>query len=398
MTPAENGRLPDLADGSSRASGPDHWVVYVDLDAYYVSCELRERPDLVGQPVIVGPPPAAGPTRGVVLSASYEARKFGVHSAQPVSQAARLCSDAVWIPPDFPKYGRVAESVRTLLRRFSPDLLPLSIDEAALRIDPMPVDEARALAQRIQRALREELGLPSSLGVATSRRVAKIATDRAKPGGIIVVPRGEEREFLSPLPVRAIPGVGPKTEELLRQAGITTIGELAARRPSELSRVLGTFARELVTLARGEGVDPVEEAAGPRSRSTDRTFPRDVETWEDIEPALRELSADLASSLEREGLRYAGVGVAFRWSDFTRSQRSHALGAAQEGVRAMEAVAVRLARELWDGEQAGRGRAVRTLSVRTERLSELRQRQVSLDEFEPASPPTTKRARGRSVQ
>jgi nucleotidyltransferase/DNA polymerase involved in DNA repair len=358
------------------------WVVYVDLDAYYVSCELRDRPELVGRPVIVGPPPAAGPSRGVVLSASYEARAFGVHSAQPAAQAARLCPEAVWIPPDFEKYGRVADQVRTLLRRFSADLLPLSIDEAALRLGPVPQTDVRATAEAVQEALRKELSLPASIGVATTRAVAKVATDRAKPGGIVVVERGTEAAFLAPLSVRAIPGVGPKTEELLRAAGILTIGELARARPTDLARKVGPYARELVVLARGEGTDPVEEHAGPRSRSTDRTFPRDIGDWEPLEAAVRELAQDLARSLEEEGLRYAGVGIAYRWSDFTRSQRSRALGTAQEGTGALEKTAVRLARELWEEERSGRQRPVRTLSVRTERLSERHQRQASLDAFD----------------
>jgi nucleotidyltransferase/DNA polymerase involved in DNA repair len=357
------------------------FTIYVDLDAYYVSCELRDRPELVGQPVIVGPPPADGPTRGVVLSASYEARAFGVHSAQPVGLAARLCPKAVWIAPDFAKYGRIAEEVRARLAGFSNDVLPLSIDEAALRVDVATVEAARAIALAVQESLRRELRLPASLGVAASRVLAKIATDRAKPGGVLVVPPGTEAEFLAPLSVRAIPGVGPRTEEALNRAGVKTIGELAVQRPGELARRLGGFARELIAIARGEAVDPVEEESGPRSRSTDRTFSEDVETWEEIEGAVRELAGDLSASLEREGLRYAGVGVAFRWSDFTRSQHSHALGAAHEGPRPLEGAALRLARELWEQERTGRRRAVRTLSVRTERLSERRQKQASLDEF-----------------
>jgi len=358
------------------------WWVYVDLDAYYVSVEVRERPELRGRPVIVGPPPSAGPTRGVVLSASYEARKFGVHSAQPAAQAARLCPDAVWIPPDHEKYGRVASQVRERLRLFSPDLVPLSIDEAALGIELATPDEARSAAEKVQAALREELDLPSSIGVARTRTVAKIATDRAKPGGIVVVPPETEAAFLAPLPVRAIPGVGPKTEELLRGAGVTTIGELAARRPSDLARRVGSFAREWVALARGEGTDPADEASGPRSRSTDQTFAQDVDRWEEVEPAVRELARDLARSLEKEGLRYTTVGVAFRWNDFARSQRSRSLGAAHEGPDSLEATALRLARELWETERAGRRRSVRTLSVKTERLSERTQRQVVLDEFD----------------
>jgi len=377
--------LPGNLPGEPPRMPERGWVIYVDLDAFYVSCELREHPELVGKPVIVGPPPTAGPSRGVVLSASYEARAFGVHSAQPAAQAARLCPTAVWIPPDFPKYVRTAEEVRTLLFRFASEVLPLSIDEAALRLGPSPPETVRAVAEMVQRTLRTEMGLPASIGVATTRAVAKIATDRAKPGGILVVPVGTEATFLAPLPVRAIPGVGPKTEEMLQAAGVRTIGELAARRPSELARTVGSFARELVLLARGEGEDAMDEPTGPRSRSTDRTFPRDVETWEAMEPAVRELAADLAASLEKEGLRYAGVGVAFRWSDFSRTQRSRALAAAQEGVGALEGTAVRLAHELWDGERSGRQRAVRTLSVRTERLSERRQRQASLDTFQPSA-------------
>jgi|SRR5580658_6017384 nucleotidyltransferase/DNA polymerase involved in DNA repair len=362
------------------------WTVYVDLDAYYVSVELRERPELVGQPVIVGPPPAAGPTRGVVLSASYEARAFGVHSAQPAGQAARLCPTAVWIRPDHSKYGRVAEEVRAVLHRFSPDVLPFSIDEAAVLVDLPTGEEAGVLAREIQAALRSELGLPASLGVARTRAVAKIATDRAKPGGVLVVPPDGEAAFLAPLPVRAIPGVGPKTEELFRSAGVTTIGELAARKPSELARKVGGYVREWVALARGEGHDPIEIDSGPRSRSTDRTFPRDLDSWEEIEPAVRELATDLASSLDKEGLRFATVGVAYRWSDFTRSQRSRTLGAMHEGAESIATSAIRLARELWDAERGSRRRAVRTLTVRTERLAERRQRQSSLETFGYDSP------------
>ncbi len=357
------------------------WTVYVDLDAYYVACELRERPELVGRPVIVGPPPEAGPTRGVVLSASYEARKFGVHSAQPAMQAARLCPGAVWIRPDHAKYGRIAEEVRGVLARFSDRVVPLSIDEAALAVDAETPEAARAVADQVQRALRDEMGLPASLGVAGTRTVAKIATDRAKPGGIVVVPPGEEAAFLAPLPVRAIPGVGPKTEEIFRAAGIATIGELAVRRVSELSRRLGPSARYWITLARGQGKDPEEESGGPRSRSTDHTFPTDVGRWEEIEPTIRELSTELGRSLDKEELRYAGVGVAFRWTDFSRTQRSRALGAAADGPAPLEAAALRLARELWEGEQAGRRRPIRTVSVRTERLSPRTLRQVSLDDY-----------------
>ena len=357
------------------------WVVYVDLDAFYVACEVRERPDLRGRPVIVGPPPSGRATRGVVLSASYEARAFGVHSAQPALQAARLCPDAVWVPPDFAKYERASEEVRAVLRRHSPDVIPFSIDEAAVLLELSGPEEARALAETVQRELQEELHLPASIGAATHRLVAKIATDQAKPGGIVVVAPETTAAFVAPLPVRSIPGVGPKTEEVLRRLGFEKIGDLARARPADLRRTLGAFGRDLVALARGEPIEEGESVAGPRSRSSERTFATDVERWEEIEPAVRGLAEELAGSLEKEDLRYGGVGVAFRWADFTRSQRGRALPAAKEGAAPLAERAVRLARELWEAERAGARRAVRTVSVRVERLRERTGKQASLDAF-----------------
>lgn len=375
------GRRATLPGLPPRDRPPARWVLYVDLDAYYVSCELRDRPELRGKAVIVGPPPSEGPTRGVVLSASYEARPTGVRSAMPVAVAARLCPGAVWIPPDFSKYERVAKEVRALLERHSPAVVPYSIDEAAVIVDGGTVEDVRGLATTIQRELRDELSLPASIGVASSRTVAKIATDRAKPGGILVVPPEETAAFLAPLPVRSIPGVGPKTEELLHREGIQTIGELGARKPSDLARALGSFAGDLVSLARGIPREESEESYEPRSRSTDHTFARDVADWPEVEETVRSLATELASALDRENLRYGTVGVAYRWADFTRSQRSRSLGAAREGAVPLTEAAVRLARELWDSEQATRHRPIRTVSVRTERFVPRTQRQVFLDEF-----------------
>lgn len=356
-------------------------MLYVDLDAYYVSCELRDRPDLKGRPVIVGPSPNEGPTRGVVLSASYEARPSGVRSAMPVGVAARLCPDAVWIPPDFVKYERIARQVRELLNRHSPNVVPFSIDEAAVMLDGADAGEARRVAETIQRELLEELRLPASIGIAASRTIAKIATDRAKPAGIRLVTPAEAPTFLAPLSVRAIPGVGPKTEEILRQHEVRTIGELAARKPAEFSRDLGSFASDLIALARGEPREAPEGPDEPRSRSTDHTFARDAETWAEVEGTVRALAGELADALDRENLRYGCVGVAYRWSDFSRTQRSRTLTAASEGRGPLSEVALRLAHELWEVERAGGARPVRTVSVRTERLAPRFQRQVVLDDF-----------------
>jgi nucleotidyltransferase/DNA polymerase involved in DNA repair len=376
-----SGRPSGTLPGAPTSSDEPDWIVYVDLDAYYVSCELRERPDLAGRMVVVGPPPGVGPSRGVVLSASYDARALGVRSAMPVGAAARLAPQAIWIPPDFSKYERVAKEVRTLLARFSADVEPLSIDEAAVRIGPGPAERAHALAERIQTALREELRLPASLGVATTRVVAKIATDRAKPGGIVVVAPDEVAAFLAPLPVRAIPGVGPKTEARLTDAGYATIGDLAVPRPAELSKVVGSFARELSALARGTPKESSGSYSGPRARSTDRTFERDATSWEELAPALAQLASELGETLSADGWRYGSAGVAFRWGDFSRSAHSRALPAVSEGPEPLREWALRLGHELWDRATAEAPRAVRTVSVRVERLAHRSQRQVSLDDF-----------------
>ncbi len=359
---------------------PTVWVLYVDLDAYYVSCEIRDRPELAQARVLVGPPPAAGPSRGVVLSASYAARTMGVHSAMPAAIAARLCPDAIWIPPDFAKYERISREVRDVLARHAVQVVPYGIDEAAVQVDVASADAARDRAVRLQEEIRRELRLPASIGVATSRIVAKIASDRAKPAGVVVVRPDEVASFLAPLPVRAIPGVGPKTEETLHLHGIATVGELAARSPADLARSLGRFGRDLIQLARGHPVEGPVETWEPHSRSTDRTFGTDIEAWDPIAEAVERMAGDLAESLGRESLRYGSVGVGFRWADFTRTQRVRSLGGAQEGPAALRHAALRLARELWEVDGARGRRPVRTISVRAERLAPRHQRQRRLDE------------------
>ncbi len=372
---------PPLAHLAPTAPARPEWVVYVDLDAYYVACELRDRPDLEGRPVIVGVAPSEGASRGVVLSASYEARAFGVRSAMPVRTAARLCPDAVWVRPDFAKYETTADRVRELLRGFAERVVPYSIDECVLVPPVATGEEGVELARTVQRELKVRLGLGASIGVSTSRVVAKMASDRAKPGGVLLVPPEEIASFLAPLPVRAIPGVGPRTEEVLASHGVRTVGDLASRRASDLVRDLGGFARELVALARGLPGEDVGTETGRRSRSSDRTFERDAVELDTVEPVVRELAAEVARSLTEEGLRYASVSVGFRWADFDRSQRSRSLPAAQEGPEGLVEEALHLARSLWASERSGRARAVRTVSVRAERLSPSTQRQASLDEF-----------------
>ncbi|MCI4318769.1 MAG: DNA polymerase IV [Thermoplasmata archaeon] len=345
------------------------WTIYLDMDAFYVSCELRDRPELKGRPVIVGPDPTKGPSRGVVLSASYEARPFGVRSAQPVGLAHRLCPEAVWIDPDMEKYVRVSHEVRAAVAAVEANLAPLSIDEMAVRVDVPDAASAEERARALQRTIREQLGLPVSVGVATSQIVAKIATDLAKPGGVKVVPPDGVAEFLGPLSVRAIPGVGPKTGELLHRYGVETIADLRGTLPLGLRRELGDFGAWLRRLSRGIVLeDPRRDEAGPRSRSVDCTLEADSSDLGELEKILDGMVERLVPSLEEEHLAFQTVTVALRWADFEQTQRSRTLAASATSRAALQVPARRLLAEIVEREGRGARRPTRRLSLRVERL------------------------------
>ena len=341
------------------------WCLYVDMDAFYVSCELRTRPDLRGLPVVVGPNPREGPSRGVVLSASYEARKFGLRSALPVSRANVLCPAAIWISPDFTKYAAAAKEVRQVLGRFSPEVVPFSIDEAAVLVDLPSPEAAQSMASEIQKTLLAELQLPCSIGASVYRTVAKIGTDRAKPGGLCVVPPERTAEFLAPLPVSAIPGVGPKTQAVLEGLGIATIGQLRDADPHPLLRRFGNFGEELRALASGTPHETGEiEVGPPKSRSSDRTLAEDTRDLDALDKVVRELAREAATSVQSEGFRYETVTLRLRWEDFQQVQHGRSLGAAREGSEPSVRESLRLLHELLQEERAGRNRRVRLVSVR----------------------------------
>ncbi|MCI4364318.1 MAG: DNA polymerase IV, partial [Thermoplasmata archaeon] len=242
------------------------WVFYVDMDAFYVSCELKERPELVGTPVVVGRQPKSSHDRGVVLSASYEARARGVRSAMPSVRAAELLPDATWIPPDFSKYEAASRALSELLDASEENVRRRSIDEAVFEGEYPDALEARGKAVALQSEIRSRLGLPASIGVSPYEVVAKIASDRAKPAGVLVVAGEETAGFLAALPVRSIPGVGPKAEAVLAELGVKTIDDLRRTDPGRLRRRFGRFGDELRALARGEPTPAPRERAGPRQR------------------------------------------------------------------------------------------------------------------------------------
>jgi DNA polymerase IV len=300
-------------------------ILHVDLDAFFAAVEQRDRPELRGLPVIVG---GGGPDdRGVVSTASYEARRFGVHSAMPLRTAGRLCPDAVFLPVDGAKYAHESGRVMAIFRRFTPRVEQVSIDEAFLDVAGSealfgPPDE---IARRLKAAVHEETGLTASVGVATSKLVAKVASDLRKPDGLVVVPAGEEAAFLAPLPIRRLWGVGPATAAALAELGVTTIGDLASLPPDLLTRRFGRHGADLVDRASGIDRDPVHEPDAAKTIGHEHTFDEDTSDPEVIERTILGLADGVAWRLRGAGRRAGTVVVKVRDSGFRTVTRQKAL-------------------------------------------------------------------------
>jgi DNA polymerase IV len=307
-----------------RGTPPDEPILHVDLDAFYASVEILKDPGLSGKPVVVGNPSP----RGVVLSASYEARSRGLHSAMPSMRARRLCPDAVFVPPDFSAYQAYSNRFREILLSFSPVVEPLSLDEAFLDSTGAMLlfGSPKEMGERIRAAVRNELNIGASVGIGPNKLIAKLASTRAKPDGLLLVPATEVLSFLHPLPVAALWGIGEKTGEMLRRLGIRTVGELAATPRSILDRVLGeSHGDSLTTLAAGADTRTVVPFEAPKSVSHEETYPRDLDQPEEILREILALSHRVAARLRAEGYRARTITLKLRLPSFSTVTRSRTL-------------------------------------------------------------------------
>jgi len=289
-------------------------ILHVDMDAFFASVEVRDDPSLRGKPVLVG---YAG-KRGVVAAASYEARKFGCHSAQPTALALRKCPHAVVIAPRHAAYVAASREVFAIFADFTPQIEGLSIDEAFLDLTGTErlFGPARGVAETIRQRVRAELRLTCSVGIASNKFVAKIASERDKPDGLTEVPPGTEREFLAPLPVRALWGVGPKTAAALVPLGVTTIGDIARLDPSTLVRALGDHGAHLHRLSHGLDAREVEPEHERKQVSHENTFHDDLTTRAEIEDWLLEQANRVADRLVAQGVRGRKLTVKLREAEF----------------------------------------------------------------------------------
>jgi DNA polymerase IV len=319
-------------------------IAHVDMDAFYASVEQRDRPELRGLPVIVGADPKG---RGVVSAASYEARVFGVRSAMPIGKAARLCPHAVFVPVDMDKYARVSSEIMAILGDFSPLVEPVSVDEAFLDLTGTesllgpPPEAVRQIKQRI----RAETGLTASAGLAANKFIAKIASDLRKPDGMVVVEPGREAEFLAPLPIERLWGVGKATAKSLAGLGIGTIGQLQRLPRATLVSRLGGHGADLHDLAFGRDERAVEPWTAPKSMGAETTFERDTDDRTRLETTLRGQAERVARELRAGGVAASRVTLKLRFADFRTLTRSHTGDPTQDGLELYRRVLVLFARE-----------------------------------------------------
>lgn len=295
-------------------------IVHVDMDAFYASVEQRDQPELRGKPVVV----AWRGKRSVVCAASYEARRFGVRSAMAATQAERLCPEAIFVPPDFPRYRAVSRSAREIFQRHTDLIEPLSLDEAYLdvTVNKSGIATATKVASTIRQQIRDELHLTASAGVAPNKFLAKIASDWRKPDGLFVIQPAEVESFLTPLPVGRIPGVGKVTEARLSGLGIRTVGDLRSRSFEELHALFGRYGQRLYELARGTDEHPVVSNRPTKSVSSEDTFEQDV-LLSETEPMIRRLAEKVWEASRKETRLARTVVLKLKTKEFHLLTRSH---------------------------------------------------------------------------
>ena len=316
-------KRPGVPKGGGEPDDTGCRILHVDMDAFYASVEVRDQPELAGKPVIVG---AVG-GRGVVLSATYEARAYGVRSAMPVSRAQRLCPHAVFVAPRHGVYGAVSKEIMALFRGVTPEVEPLSLDEAFLDVGGAirRLGPPTAIARRIRASVRGQYGLTCSVGVATTKFVAKLASTLSKPDGLLVVPAAEVLGFLHPLPVSALWGVGERTGDVLARFGLRTVGDIACTPVDTLQRELGAAAgAHLSALARGRDPRPVQQVPD-KSIGAEETFATDVADPVVIRRELLRLSERTAQGLRAGGWMARTVVVKLRLANFKTITRSKTL-------------------------------------------------------------------------
>jgi DNA polymerase-4 len=299
-------------------------ILHIDMDAFFSSVEQKRHPELVGKPVVVGG--EGDPTkRGVVSTASYEARMFGIHSAMPLRTAYKLCPEAIFLPVDYEEYSRVSGEIKAILKAFTPMIEDVGIDEAFLDISSVdrPSEE---IAREIKKRIKDEMGLTCSIGIAPNKLLAKMASDMQKPDGLTVIMDNDIQSRIWPLSVRKLWGVGPKTEAYLKEMGVQTVGDLASLSLDKLIEEFGqSYGSYLYEASRGIDESLLVTRWEPKSISRETTFQRDVDNWQVIAKTLAELTKEVVINMKEEGYQGRTVSMKIRFNDFKTYTRAKTL-------------------------------------------------------------------------
>lgn len=334
------------------------------MDAFFAAVEQMRHPELVGKPVIIGG--AGDPTmRGVVSTASYEARKYGIHSAMPLQRAYRLCPEAIFLPVDYDEYMRVSEKIKDILRSFTPLIENVGIDEAFLDITDIDM-EPEKIANKIKERIKKEVGLTCSIGIGPNKLIAKIASDMKKPDGLTIISEEDIKVAIWPLSVRKLWGVGPKTEKRLKGMGIHTIGDLATVPLESLIEEFGkSYGNYLYESSRGVDESPLITYWEPKSISRETTFQRDTDKWTVIAKNLAELTKDVVETMKESGYKGKTVTIKIRFKDFETHTRAKTLDDFSDSLETIRKAAFEALRRL------GLKKKVRLIGVRVSNLAKV---------------------------
>lgn len=304
----------------------DRIILHVDLDCFYAAVEARDNPEYKNKPLIVGPDPKEGKARGVVLTCSYEARKFGIHSAMPISRAYRLCPDAIFVPPNFNKYKEASDRVMEIIQGYSLSFQRGGIDEAYLDVSEnySNFKQAKSIAEQIQKEIYDKVGVTCSIGVAPTKSIAKIASAYNKPNGITVVKPENINHFLENMDITKIPGIGRKTKKYYNEKGINKIGDILKTPLPKMIELFGKYGKWVWEVAHGLDKRPVNEYHNRKSISKERTFHQDVE-YNEIFSNLEMLNDLIHQRLQKDNISYRTISIKIRFEGFETLTRSKSL-------------------------------------------------------------------------
>jgi DNA polymerase IV (DinB-like DNA polymerase) len=355
-----------------------HIIGHLDMDAFFAAVEERDHPEWRGLPLVVGADPRDGRGRGVVSTANYPARRYGIHSAMPISRAWNLAETArrrgepetIFITPNFPRYSEISRRIMALVRQHVPMMQVVGIDEAYLDLSfcesfPWAEDLCRTIKQEI----KAQEGLTASFGIGPNKLVAKIASDYQKPDGLTVVTAEEAEDFLAPLAIRKIPGVGPKTQQFLAHQGVRRVADVKEFTPEELERLLGKWGLALYEKVRGRGSALLKTAREPKSIGEQETFAEDTEDLEFLFERLWAMCRGVLKSLQEEGFQtFRTVVITVRFADFETHTRSHTLPRPVSSLRVLQFEAMKLFMPFLDRRENPHRKLLRLLGVRLEKL------------------------------